>query len=116
MTTVSILPVLDGSGLSYRASAGNKQSIGKTAGQALDALTALLGKSEFSALLVLQNFQPDQFFTEQQQARLSELMNLYQTARDQGKQLSTEQQAELESLVDNELKAATLRTTAIAQQ
>lgn len=94
MTTVSILPVLDESGLSYRASAGSKQSVGKTAGQALDALTALLGKSEFSALLVLQNFQPDQFFTEQQQARLSELMNLYQTARDQGKQLSTEQQAE----------------------
>ena len=39
MTTVAILPIYDASGnKSYRAVAGDKQSIGKTAGQALDAL------------------------------------------------------------------------------
>ncbi|MEB3178110.1 MAG: hypothetical protein VKL59_03575 [Nostocaceae cyanobacterium] len=54
MTTVAILPVFDTSGeKSYRAIAGDKQSVGKTAGQALDALTAQLGETEFSILLLI---------------------------------------------------------------
>jgi hypothetical protein len=41
MTTVAILPISDASGESiYREIAGDKQSIGRTAGEALDALTA----------------------------------------------------------------------------
>lgn len=48
---------------------------------------------------------PDDFFTVQQQKRLSELMNLWRTARDRGQILSPKQQAELESLVEAELKA-----------
>jgi hypothetical protein len=52
MTTATILPIYDASGeRSYRAVAGDKHSIGKTAGPALDALTAQLGENEFSALL-----------------------------------------------------------------
>ncbi|CDH47545.1 hypothetical protein [Candidatus Contendibacter odensensis] len=40
MTPVAILPTVDPRGDKvYRAIAGNKQSVGKTAGQALDALT-----------------------------------------------------------------------------
>jgi hypothetical protein len=39
MTTVAILPLSDASGERiYRALAGDKQSIGRTAGEALDAL------------------------------------------------------------------------------
>lgn len=110
MTTVSILPISDTNGAkSYRAIAGNKHSVGKTAGQALDALTAQLGEIEFSALLFIQNFHPDPFFSAEQQKRLSELMSLWRLARDRGQELPAEQQTELDKLVEAELKAATAR-------
>ena len=116
MTTVSILPISSVSGeKSYRAIAGDKQWVGKTAGQALDGLTAQLGESGFSALLVIQSFHPDPFFSADQQKRLSELMDLWRVARDRGETLLLEQQAELDNLVDAELKAATARTTALIQ-
>jgi hypothetical protein len=122
MATVAILPVSDASGERiYRAialrarcaNAGDKQSTGKTAGEALDGLTAQLETSEFSTLLIIQSFRPDWFFSNEQQQRLSELMNLWRTARDEGQTLPPEQQAELDSLVKAELKAATARTAAI---
>jgi hypothetical protein len=117
MTTVAILPVSDASGKrSYRAIAGDKQSTGKTAGEALDALTAQLEGDEFSTLLIIQSFRPDWFFSTQQQQRLSNLMNLWRTARDEGQTLPPEQQSELDSLVEAELKAATARTAALVQQ
>ncbi|KAF3889759.1 MULTISPECIES: hypothetical protein [Nostocales] len=117
MTTVAILPIYDASGQkSYRAVAGDKYSIGKTAGQALDALTAQLGENEFSALLLLQSFHPDQFFGIEQQKRLSELMDMWRTARDEGLELSHQLQQELDNLVEAELKAATARTASLLQQ
>ncbi len=95
MTTVAILPVSDASGKrSYRAIAGDKQSTGKTAGEALDALTAQLEGDEFSTLLIIQSFRPDWFFSAEQQKRLSDLMNLWRTARDRGQTISPEQQVE----------------------
>ncbi|WP_448265875.1 hypothetical protein [Nostoc sp. DSM 114159] len=116
MTTVAILPTRDASGeKSYRAIAGDKHSVGKTAGQALDALTAQLGEIEFSALLVIQSFLPDAFFSAQQQERLSELMRLWRSARDRGQELLPEQQAQLDDLVEAELRAATARTGALMQ-
>lgn len=67
MTTVAILPVSGANGeKSYRAIARAKHAVGKTAGQALDALTAQLDEIEFSALLVIQSFRPDSFFRSQQ--------------------------------------------------
>ena len=117
MTTVAILPVSDANGeRRYRAVAGDKQSTGKTAGEALDALTAQLEGTELGTLLIIQSFRPDWFFSAEQQQRLSELMNLWRTARDEGQTLPTEQQAELDSLVEAELKAATARTAALVQQ
>jgi hypothetical protein len=117
MTTVAILPISDVNGeKSYRAIAGDKYSVGKTAGQALDALTAQLDEIEFSALLVIQSFRPDLFFSAEQQERLSELMTLWRAARDQGQELLPEQQVELDSLVDIELRAATVRTATLMQQ
>jgi len=111
MTTVAILPISDVNGeKSYRAIAGDKSSVGKTAGQALDALTAQLDENEFSALLIIQSFRSDSFFSAEQQQRLSELMNLWRLARDQDQQLPPEQQAELDRLVEVELRAATART------
>jgi hypothetical protein len=114
MATVAILPISDPSGeRSYRAIAGNKHSVGKTAGQALDALTSQLGETNFTALLVIQSFRPDSFFSAQQQERLSELMGLWRLARDQGQELPSEQQAELDQLVEAELQAATVCSTAL---
>ena len=117
MTTVTILPIYDASGeKSYRAVADDKHSIGKTAGQALDALSAQLGENEFSALLLLQSFHSDKFFSVDQQKRLSNLMDLWRKARDEGQSLSKELQVELDSLVEAELKAATDRTASLLQQ
>jgi hypothetical protein len=116
MTTVAILPISDANGeTSYRAIAGDKQSVGKTAGQALDALTAQMDQVEFSAMLVIQSFRPDAWFTAQQQERLTELMHLWRLARDQGRELPPEQQVELDHLVELELQAATDRTAALMQ-
>lgn len=114
MTTVAILPISNASGeKSYRAIAGDKQSVGKTAGQALDALTTQLGDIEFGVLLVIQNFHPDKFFSTEQQQRLSELMTMWRTARAQGQTLPPEQQIELDNLVNTELNAATARTASL---
>jgi hypothetical protein len=114
MTTVAILPISDSSGgKSYRAIAGDKISVGKTAGQALDALTVQLDEPEFSGLLVIQNFHPDSWFSAAQQERLAELMRLWRLARDQGQPLQPDQQAELDTLVEAELRAATARTAAL---
>lgn len=117
MTTVAILPDSNTNGERiYRAMAGDKQSTGRTAGEALDALTAQLEDDEFSTILVIQNFHPDWFFSAQQQRRLSELMSLWRIARDCGQTLPSEQQAELDNLVEAELKAATARTAVLVQQ
>jgi hypothetical protein len=116
MTTVAILPISTASGeKSYRAIAGDRQSVGKTAGQALDALTTLLGETEFSGLLIIQSFRPDRFFSAEQQERLSELMSLWRTARDRGQELPLDRQMELDKLVEAELQAATERTAAMMQ-
>lgn len=117
MTTVAILPISDPNGERiYRAVAGNKQSIGKTAGQALDALTTQLETEETSTMLIIQSFQPDSLFSTEQQQRLTELMNLRRTAQNQGQEISPDHQAELDTLVEAELKAAIARSTALAQQ
>lgn len=117
MTTVAILPISDASGeISYRAIAGDKYSVGKTAGQALDALTAQLDETEFTALLIFQSFRPDPFFSAEQQERLLELMNLWRAARDQEQELPPPQQAELDQLVEAELRAAAARTAALLPQ
>ncbi len=56
---------------------------------------------------------PDRFFTSEQQNRLEELMRLWRAARDAGAQLPTEQQAELEALVEAQLEGAARRAEAM---
>jgi hypothetical protein len=116
MNTVSILPISDFKGQkSYRALAGDKHSEGKTAGQALDALTAQLGEVDFNAIVVIQSFRPDLLFSAEQQKRLSELMDLWRLSRDRDQDLPVTQKQELEQLVEAELKAATARTAILMQ-
>jgi hypothetical protein len=110
MTNVAIIPLQTGpSSHAYRAVAGRKYAQGKTAGEALDAITAQLSEEESGTLVIIQHFRPDQFFTETQQVRLKELIARWQTARDQGNTLSVNEQAELEALMEAELHASAAR-------
>jgi len=117
MTTIAIVP--DNSHHStarFRAVAGEAQSVGATVGQALDALRAQLGESEQTTLVVVQPMRPDELFTAAQRQRLAELMDHWRAARDAGTALSPEEQAELDALVEAELRAATDRSAALVRQ
>lgn len=117
MTKVAIVsePTDTGS-VAYRAIAGTKQSVGKTAGQALDAIASELPPEESGTLVIVQSFRADRFFTAEQQDRLRELMNRWRTARDQGIELSVDEQAELDALVEAELKASSQRAAAMLRE
>jgi hypothetical protein len=101
MTTITILPEKTDS---YRAVAGDKESTGRTAGEALDALTSQLEDEEGGTLVIVQNYKPDRFFNAAQQERLTELMQLREAV-----DLSPEEESELEGLVEAELDGARLR-------
>jgi hypothetical protein len=117
MTTIAIMPENpQGSPPTYRAVAGETQSVGATVGQALDALRAQLDSPEHTTLVVIQPMQPDELFTAAQQQRLAELMARWRAARDAGTALSSEEQAELDSLVEAELRAATERSASLLRQ
>jgi hypothetical protein len=117
MTTVAILPETPGSpGSSYLAIAGKVRSIGPTAGQALDALTAQLGETASGTLVVVQYMRPDQFFTAAQRQRLEDLMARWRAARDGRAPMRSDDSRELETLVEDELKAAGERAAALARE
>ena len=112
MTNVAIMPISTEQGdLSYRAVAGEKHAQGKTAGEALDALTSQLSADEASTLVIVQSLRPDRFFTAVQQQRLEALMARW---RAQGGSLPHQEQAELEALVAAELRASAARAAALA--
>src|SRR4051794_20847959 len=115
MTTITIVPESTGSPPRYRAVAGKAQGVGKTAGEALDALAAQLGEGDGGMLLVVRYRRPDEFFTAAQQERLQELMTRWRTARDSGSTLPPEEQADLDALVEAELAAATARAAALSR-
>jgi DNA-binding transcriptional regulator YbjK len=110
MTTITIRQESAGkNGLIYRAISGTLQSEGRSAGEALDALTKQLGEAEANTLVIIQQLRPDRFFTATQQQRLSDLMSRWREARDHDSQLTPEEQAELEQLIEAELQATTRR-------
>ena len=115
MTKVAILPIPTEHGeFSYCAIAGAKHAHGKTAGEALDALTAQLSADEASTLIIVQSLRPDCFFTAAQQQRLDALMARWRTMRDQGATLPANEQTELEALIAAELQASAARAAALA--
>jgi len=116
MTKIAILPEPTETGVAYRAIAGAKQSIGKTAGEALDALAGTLPTDESGTLVIVQHFRPDCFFTAQQQQRLEELMGRWRIARDRGTSLSTGEQSELDALIEAEVRAASQRAAAMLRE
>jgi len=117
MTKVAILPVLTGrGGIYYRALAGDRRSQGKTAGEALDALTLQLSDDKTGTLVIVQSRRPDCFFGAVRQQRMAELMEHWRLARDRGETLPAEEQSELEALVETELRASADRTDALANE
>jgi hypothetical protein len=104
MTTITILSEEK----KYRAVAGERESVGRTAGEALDALTAQLGEEESGTLVVIQNRRADRFFNASQQDRLTELMTKRKTGA-----LSPNEETELENLVEAELEGAKHRAEEI---
>lgn len=116
MTTVAILPETEETGgMQFRAVGAGKASVGRTAGEALDALTAQLDAGG-GTLLVVQSRQPDAFFSAAQQQRLTELMTHWRTARDTANSLPSAVQAELDALTRAELAAAAARANALADE
>lgn len=117
MTRVAILPVPTATGgVVYHAIAGEKQSHGKTAGEALDALAPQLSGEETGTLVIVQHLRPDRFFGAEQQQRLAELMERWRAARDAGTSLPAAEQAELEGLIAEELRASANRTSALLHE
>ena len=116
MTKIAISPMQTENGhCFFSAIAGNKYTKGKTAGEALDALTAQLNDDETGTLVIVQNYHPDRFFNATQKQRLKELMELWRIARDNGRELSKVQQQELEELVELELLATAERAAQLSQ-
>ncbi len=114
MTTIAIVPESpSAAGSRFRATAGQHQSVGRTPGEALDAITSQLNESESNSLAVVLQMRPDRFFTEVQQSRLADLMQQWRTARDGGMPFSPAEQAELEQLTAAELAGATQRAASL---
>lgn len=117
MPTITVLPDAPGSANGgFRAVAGREQSVGPTVGQALDALTAQIGPPQETTRVVVQPQTADEFFSESQCRRLTELMGLWREARETGRLLSPAEQAELDALTQAELKAAGERAAALLRQ
>src|SRR5438132_7238165 len=116
MTTIAILPDSPGAqGTRYRAIAGRKQSVGRTAGEALDALTPQLDESQAGTLVVVQQLRPDHYFSAEQQKKLEALMARWRQRRDANISLPPAEQAELDALVEAELRAAADRAAALVR-
>jgi hypothetical protein len=104
-----------GSEMTFRAVTSHSQAMGRTAGEALDALTSQLPVDEIDTLIIVRGLRPDQFFTEAQRHRLEQLMSSWRSARDAGTSLSAAEQSELEELIDAEVRAATLRADVLGR-
>jgi hypothetical protein len=117
MIRVTILPVPTTSGKpTYFAVAGDKQSFGNSAGEALDALTEQLEEEQGNTLVIVQHLQPDAFFGLIEQQQLRELMLRWRLARDQNQSLPTAEQTALEQLIETELRASAARTETILNE
>ena len=115
MTTVLILPN-NQNGKHYRAVSGEKESFGETVGEAIDAMAEELELMGRNAVVYVQDFRPDEFFTEPQQRRLTELMQKWREARDEGEMLALDEQTELEKLIEDELVGSGKRAEKLANR
>ncbi len=116
MTSITIQPIpTDQGGIAYLATSNGKRSQGATAGEALDGLAGQL-PTNGGALVIVPDRRPDQFFNAEQQRRFAELLERRRARRDAGKSLEPDEQAELQALVDAELRGAAARAAAMADE
>jgi hypothetical protein len=87
----------------FRAIAGDRESVGRTMGEALDALTADWGDDVPETAVLIQRFQPDPYFTQAQHDRMQELLSRRAS-------LTPAERTEIEALIDAELAATITRT------
>jgi hypothetical protein len=87
----------------FRAVSGKHQSVGRTAGEALDALLAQEGGAIESSAILIQRFVPDACFTQAQYDRMQQLLAHRNTHTEL-------ENAELDALIDAELEATIART------
>ena len=114
MTSISISTITDATGnQQYHASAGDKQSIGTTIGEAIDAVVAQLTEASQEFVLIPRSTQPDDFFTTEQQQRLGVLMEEWRQVRDTNERFPEAKQKELDALVEAELRASGHRLSAL---
>lgn len=114
MTAIAILREESETGPdTYRAvtPTGGVQSVGRTAGEALDALTAQLGREESGTVVVVQQMRPDRYFTETQTRRLRELMDRSQNG---DVPLMAAERVERDALIEAEIRASGQRAAALA--
>lgn len=116
MATIAILPEHGEDNLTtFSAVTAGHKATGRTAGEALDALTAQLSPEEAGAHVIIQPFLPDRFIPAAHRDRLSTLMARWRAARETGDVLLREDEAELERLVDEEVEATTIRAESIVR-
>jgi hypothetical protein len=106
----------DPESLTYRAVAGGSQSMGRTAGEALDALTTRLPEDEADTIIIVRNLRPDRFFGADERQRLEHLMARWRSARDGNDALGPDEQAELSRLVEAEISASARRAASLRHE
>jgi hypothetical protein len=89
----------------FRAVSRGKQAMGRTPGEALYGLAALLAESGAETLVIVRRLQADRFFGEDQRRRLADLVALREEARAGRGVWTPEQEDELAGLIDAELAA-----------
>ena len=115
MTTICIVPERRPNGeTTYHATTREQHSAGNSPGEALDALSAQLSPDDGGTLIIVQQGEPDRYFSRRQLERLAELMSQWCAARDSETGVPAALQRELESLVDAEWNAAGDRAAEIA--
>ncbi|MBN9121339.1 MAG: hypothetical protein J0I06_19670 [Planctomycetes bacterium] len=112
MTTISVLSPTDAAS-GYRAVADGVEARGETPGRALDALVEQTGPPPGATLVVIQPRAGDEFFSDAQRQRLAELMSRWRATRDTAQPFPPADQAELDGLIAEELKAAIARSAAL---
>ncbi len=86
----------------FRVTAGEKEAVGSTMGEALDALMIGWGEEARETVVLIQRFGPDAFFSQAQQDRKEELLARRET-------LAPQERQELASLMFTELDATVAR-------
>jgi aminoglycoside/choline kinase family phosphotransferase len=106
----------DADGVAYRAVTAHNQAVGRTAGEAIDALTTQHPPEDTDTLIIVRALVPDRYFTSEQIQRLQELMGEWRSARDEGRALSADDQRELENLIEIEVRAAAERANVLIHE